>query len=92
MRKIFKNGNLTVELNKSKVIPDDPGADTPALVFWRGFHTIDGVRRYCEFSSTFWCAAQEGELDSPYYGTYQLSEPQSKWLDSLERKVNEFLY
>jgi hypothetical protein len=42
---------IKVVLDRSKVVPDDPGQDTPALVYWRGK------------SSTLCCAYNEGEVD-----------------------------
>jgi hypothetical protein len=40
--------NVKLELDPSQVIPDDPGAGTPALVHFRGD------------SGSYWCAVGEG--------------------------------
>ena len=40
-----------LHLDSSRIIPDDPGADTPALVEYRGNW------------GTYWCASETGECD-----------------------------
>ena len=47
---IGPNG-LRIELDASEIYPDDPGAGTPAMVY------------YGRDSATFWCALDTGELD-----------------------------
>lgn len=51
MQKVLQGPGIRIELDTSEVIPDDPGAGTPALV-----HV--GKR-----TSTFWWAIQTGEVD-----------------------------
>ncbi len=80
--KVFKNGNLIVTLDRSKVIPHDPGQDTPALVSLR-------TKRE-EFCSTYDCACGEGELMGDR-NVYPLTESQLNWLNGLEDKISDFL-
>jgi hypothetical protein len=42
---------VTVALDPKRYFPDDPGADTPAMVYYAGG------------GSTYWCAADQGEVD-----------------------------
>lgn len=79
MTKEFNFGNLKVELDKSEVYPDDPGAGAPAIV-----SVADG-----KFSATYWCAINEGELE---LDGYQLSKRQLDWLYRIEDEINDFLY
>lgn len=47
-KKSIRQGRLLVQLDKSQVVRDDPGAGTPAMV-------------HCfEFSATYWCAVDNG--------------------------------
>ena len=78
-KKSFRKGRLVVSLDRSKVIPDDPGADTPAMVSSFGYY------------ATYWCACGEGELSSDR-GTLQLTEAECIWLNDLEPQVDQFLY
>jgi hypothetical protein len=80
-RKHFNYGFLAVVLDRDKVVPDDPGADTPAMVYYDG-----GV-----YSATYWCAVDTGELDGARE-TKKLTHNQIEWLDSLEQEIEEFLY
>jgi hypothetical protein len=68
---------VEVVLDRSKVIPDDPGADTPAMV------------HLGSLSGTFWCCLDTGEIDC---GERQLSGRVMEWLDDVSGKVNDFLY
>jgi hypothetical protein len=66
-----------IELDRTKVIPDDPGADTPAVLYWNGY------------SGTFWCCLNTGEIEA---GDAQLPREVCKWLIEVEDEVNDFLY
>src|SRR5271166_5210387 len=80
----YTKGNLQVVLDRRKVIKDDPGADTPAMVYF------NGRNRAC---STYWCACGEGELlNENDGGVYKLTKRQIEWLDSLDGELTEFLY
>lgn len=74
---MYGPGKMELHLDRRKVVLDDPGADTPAMVHV-GVH-----------SGTFWCAADTGELDA---GEYQLTEQQCRWLQQKVDEVNVFLY
>lgn len=67
---------IRIELDKTEVFPDDPGAGTPAMVY---------VGRA---SATFWCALDTGEL---WGGNVELTDRQVKWLHEQYAEVNEFL-
>jgi hypothetical protein len=87
--KIWENGHLQVVLDRKRVVPNDPGADTPAMVYYKG-------SKY-EASSTYWCAIGESELEitAPRkyeYGRHKLTQNQCEWLDSLDPELTEFLY
>ena len=64
-------------LDRSKVVPEDPGADTPAVVYWK------------RYSGTLWCCWDTGEIDC---GAAQLPQPIRDWLDEMIDVANEFLY
>ena len=81
--KTFKRGNLRVELDREQVFEDNPGAGTPAMVYWK----VGGK----EFSSTYWCAIETGEMLCTG-DLRMLTEAQVKWLDSLDEKIDKFLY
>jgi hypothetical protein len=74
--KTLKKHGLTVVLDTNKVIHDDPGADTPALVYMG------------EASATYHVALHEGELD---FGDVKLNPTQIRWLDSIEGEIGDFL-
>jgi hypothetical protein len=57
----------TLVLDPSEIIPDDPGAGTPALVY-------DPTRRH---SSTYYCALENGDCDG-----YTLPDSVQFWLGS----------
>ena len=68
----------TLVLDPAEIIPDDPGAGTPALVY-------DPTRRR---SSTYWCAVTTGECDC-----YELPASVHDWLasDRIQDKVEALL-
>jgi hypothetical protein len=69
---------LTIVLDSDEIIPDDPGAGTPAMV-----HLYTA-------SSTYWWAIGEGTLDAGGRDI-ELSTTQKNWLDAQENAVEEFL-
>lgn len=81
----YRNGKLEVVLDRRKVIENDPGMDTPAMVYFNGNRKA---------ASTYWCACGEGELlGEDRHGTIRrLTTRQLEWLDKLEPEVTEFLY
>ena len=84
--KVFRRGNLRVELDLDEVYPDDPGAGAPAMVYW----TSKFVGKIGEYSATYPYAIGEGELESRLE-TRRLTDKQCEWLDSLGDKIDEFL-
>ena len=70
-----------IDLDRSQVFPDDPGAGTPAIV----------TDRTGEYSSTFWCALDTGELLGDW-GDLELPQRVLHWLDDSHAAVEEFLY
>ena len=83
--KIFKKGNLQVVCDRKRVVPNDPGADTPAIVYFYGKYKA---------SATYWCAVGEGELEitGRPHGFHKLTEKQVEWLSDLDSEITEFLY
>ena len=79
-KKTLRQGRLIVSLDRSKVHPDDPGADTPAIVHCFGY------------SATYWCACGEGELTRWNGSAMQLTQKECEWLESIDTEVTEFLY
>lgn len=78
-RTLYGPNGLRIELDRDAVIPDDPGADTPAMVY------------YLDASGTYWCVNDTGEL----WGDrerYTLTDRQNRWLDEQMDEVNSFLY
>jgi len=67
---------LRIVLDSREIIPHDPGAGTPAMVYV-GTH-----------AGTYWCALGEGELAC---GEYTLTDAQYRWIESQEDVVNEFV-
>ncbi len=86
--KIWEYRGLRVVLDRQRVVPDDPGADTPAMVYYKC--------RQFEASSTYWCAMGESALEitsgKNKYGQFELSQNQCDWLASLDPELTEFLY
>lgn len=80
--KIFKRGNLSLILDKSQVVPNDPGADCPALVSYQ--------TKRDDYCSSYNCAINEGCI-SGACGDKHLSKSQINWLTSLEGEMEEFL-
>lgn len=79
----FKNGNLEVVCDRDKVIPNDPGADTPCMVYYK-----TKSKQAC---ATYWCATGTGWLQSQDE-QLELTQSQLEWLDSLDEKITDFLY
>ena len=79
-KRCFRKGRLTLILDRSKVVPDDPGADTPAMI-----HCLSGA------SSTYWCGVDNG-LMFPDGSMCELTPKEVDWLMNLEPEVTWFLY
>jgi hypothetical protein len=75
---------VTIELDKDQIFPDDPGAGTPALVFYK-----KGIK---EGTATFWYALGEGNVDADRHGFIQLPQKVMTWLESQEEVVDQWLY
>jgi len=73
-------GGIRIELDRNRVVLDDPGQDTPALVY------VPTNKRYRggDETATFWCAMETDELD--------LTKAQRDFLIRNEDKVNDVLY
>ena len=71
----LRGAGLTIVLDAREIIPDDPGAGTPALVTC-GRHT-----------GTYFCALDTGDLG----GVYTLTDAQRQWLDDQFDRVEAFL-
>jgi len=69
-----------VVLDKDEVHPGDPGAGTPAMVYYRGG------------SATLGCALGEGEIESGRDG-FVMPIPRDvyEWLEEADLKADEFL-
>ena len=81
-QKIKGPSGLVLILDSSQVFPHDPGNGTPAMVV-----LVKGGQEIA--SSTYTCALNEGELlYHRGYNTYQLSDEELDWLDSMDPKVN----
>ena len=80
--------NLRVELDKSQVIPDDPGAGTPAMVYL--YEPFASRATAC---ATYACACGEGELQPCYLhgDVIQLTDAQRTWLASIDDEIGNFL-
>ena len=73
MKKLLKHrSGVIVELDSSKIVPNDPGQDTPALVLYK-----DGT-------STLTCAENEGYVFHDRKGDIELPEAAKEWLWSNE--------
>lgn len=85
---IWEYRGLRVVLDRKRVVPNDPGADTPAMVYLKHW----GM----EASATYWCACGEGELEitkgPKRYGFQRLTDNQLEWLDTLDPELTDFLY
>lgn len=84
MTKLILRGpdSLRITLDRSKVNNEDPGADTPALVY-------SGCSR---FSATYWAALGEEELTNDDWEVKPLSPRQVRWIREQEGVVADFLY
>ena len=69
-------GAFRLELDSREIVPDDPGAGTPALLWGPSKQT-----------ATFWCALDSGELGD---GS-EIPESVMKWLDRMVPTVENFL-
>ncbi len=70
-------GGLTLELDRSELVPENPGEGTPAMVYLEP----SGA------SGTYWCALDTGEVDG-----VEITAQQQRWLESKEEVVSEFLW
>lgn len=70
---------IRIVLDSSEIVPHDPGAGTPAMVYV-GQHS----------SGTYWCALDTGELICGDRD-YTLSDAQYRWLDDQFDIVSEFV-
>ncbi len=76
MEATYIYGAYRLELNSREIVPDDPGAGTPALLWGPNKQT-----------ATFWCALDSGELGD---GS-EIPESVMKWLDRMVPTVESFL-
>lgn len=76
-------GRVKVILDRSQVVPDNPGEGTPALV---GL-TVRG--RTCW--STYWLATDVGAVEDGDHA-YYLTADEIEFLDSLHEHICQFLY
>lgn len=70
---------VKIVLDTDEIIPDDPGAGTPAMV-------ILG-----EYSATYWYAIATGEVYTNNFDK-TLSPRVLQWLEGKEKAVDRFLY
>jgi hypothetical protein len=84
--KTYHLGRLLVVLDRDRVVKDDPGADTPALVYLNP-RPFCAEPKSCDGSATLWCAEGEGEIEG-----YKLTRQECRWLSSLIDAAEEFLY
>ena len=73
------NGAYHLVLDASQIIPDDPGAGTPAMVY--------GPRGT---SATYWCAVNEGVVSSSREDI-EIPARVLRWLASKEEMVGEWI-
>lgn len=76
MEATYIYGAFRLELDSKEIVPDDPGAGTPALLWGPNKQT-----------ATFWCALDSGELGD---GS-EIPESVMKWLDRMVPTVENFL-
>lgn len=74
-------GGLTIELDRDRIVEDDPGADTPALVC---LPKGGG-------SSTFWFALDTGTIMGSRVDV-DVTPDQMQWLESSQALVEDFLF
>ena len=77
--KTFERSDLKLVLDTDKVNRENPGDDTPAMVYYKGG------------SATYTCAVGEGEVLGRYGETIEIPERLVAWLDRLSDLVDEFL-
>lgn len=77
--KTLINGAYRLVLDASQIIPDDPGAGTPAVVY--------GPR---DSSATFWCAVNEGVVSNSREDI-EIPARVLRWLASNEELVSEWI-
>lgn len=70
---------LRVDFDSAEIVPDNPGDGTPLLVT-KG-----------KYSSTYYCALGEGELDGGRDGYYQLTDFEYRWLEGLQEALDELM-
>jgi hypothetical protein len=75
MIKNLTHRNWRVELDSTQVIPDDPGAGTPAMVY-----APSGA------SGTYWCVMDTAEIDGEEVPSFVL-----QWLEKIFDEVDEFV-
>jgi len=80
MIKAVQCGRLCVIIDRSEVNADDPGQGTPAMV------------ESGEWSATYDCALEEGELSNTRGDTLRLTEAELAWLDAMLETIDNFLY
>lgn len=85
---IWEYRGLSVICDRKRVVPNDPGADTPAMVYYK--------RWGMEASAPYWCAIGEAALEitrgKNKYGSHKLTDNQVEWLESLDAELTGFLY
>ncbi len=85
-KKLVGPNGLVIELDRGRVNLENPGEDTPAMVYRN-----KGLRD--ESSATYWCAIGEGELwDCSGDASPELTEAECDWLNSKHDEVEAFLY
>lgn len=67
---------MVLKLDANEIFPDDPGMGTPAMV------EIEGGK----YASTFWCAANEGEVEG-----VPMTSAQCEWIWTQEDVVDKFI-
>jgi hypothetical protein len=81
--------NLKVVLDRSKVVLDNPGADTPALVYLYDNRKEVG-------NASFNCAVEAAEValydNVPEHVSHYLNTAQTAWLEKIQDEVEEFLF
>jgi hypothetical protein len=69
------NSSLRIELDKDEIIPEDPGAGTPAMVY-KGSH-----------SGTWWCVDDNGE----FWDGEELTYRERQWVAECGYDVDAFM-
>lgn len=71
---------VVVTLDRNRIVPEDPGQDTPAMV-----EVFEHGRS--KGTATFECAADTGEVDE-----HALTRNELTWLQSQDKAINAFLF